>query len=192
MFAALCVLWTAPAYAQSLESAIFAGGCFWCVEKDFDQVDGVVATTSGYTGGKTKNPTYKKVTQGNTGHYEAVLVKFDVDKISYKELVDLYWRTVDVTDAGGQFCDRGDSYRTAVFATTPQQAITAEQSKKEAQQALGQKIVTPVLMAGSFYEAEKYHQDYYKKSPIKYKFYRSRCGRDQRIEALWGQAFKGS
>lgn len=178
--------------AQKLQTAIFAGGCFWCVEKDFDQIDGVVSTVSGYTGGKTDNPTYKQVTKGGTGHYEAVFIKFDSNVVSYNELIDAYWRSVDVTDAGGQFCDRGDSYRTAVFATTPQQAVTAQKSKEAAQKVLGQEIVTPILMAGPFFEAEKYHQDYYQKAPVKYKFYRSRCGRDKRVKQLWGKAFHGS
>ncbi len=190
--ALLFVLGAHSASAKDVQTAVFAGGCFWCVEKDFDQIDGVLKTTSGYTGGTTENPTYKDVTKGGTGHYEAVYIEFDSDIVSYQTLVDAFWRSVDPTDAGGQFCDRGDSYRTAVFATTPQQAVTAQSSKDSAQQALGQSIVTPILMAGRFYEAEKYHQDYYQKSPIKYKFYRSRCGRDARVKQLWGKAFHGS
>ncbi len=192
-FTALTLTFSAAAaQAANIETAIFAGGCFWCVEKDFDGIEGVIKTTSGYTGGQTKNPTYRQVTGGGTGHYEAVHIEYDANVVSYQELVDAFWRSVDPTDAGGQFCDRGDSYRTAVFATTPQQAITAQASKAAAQKSLGQEIVTPVQMAGPFYTAEKYHQDYYQKSPIKYKFYRSRCGRDARVKKLWGQAFKGS
>jgi len=193
VFAALAVMATSQAaYAKNIQTAIFAGGCFWCVESDFDHVKGVVETTSGYTGGTTNNPTYKRVTGGGTGHYEAVQIKFDADVVTYEQLINSFWRSVDPVDAGGQFCDRGDSYRTAVFATTPQQAITAEASRADAQAALGQKIVTPISMAGPFYEAEKYHQNYYQKSPLKYKFYRSRCGRDARVKQLWGKPFNGS
>jgi len=179
-------------HAKNIQTAIFAGGCFWCVESDFDQVKGVTKTTSGYTGGTTENPTYKQVTQSDTGHYEAVQIQFDADVVTFEQLINSFWRSVDPLDAGGQFCDRGDSYRTAVFATTPQQAVTAEKSRAQAEAVLGQKIVTPVVMAGAFYEAEKYHQDYYKKSPLRYKFYRSRCGRDARVEELWGKPFHGS
>ncbi len=193
LFMALALLTSAStAHARNIQTAIFAGGCFWCVEKDFDHVKGVVKTTSGYTGGTTKNPTYKSINKGGTGHYEAVQIQFDADIVTYEQLVNSFWRSVDVVDAGGQFCDRGDSYRTAVFATTPQQAVTAQASKAAAQKALGQTIVTPIIMAGTFYAAEKYHQDYYKKAPVKYKFYRSRCGRDKRVKQLWGTAFDGS
>ncbi len=194
LFIALVFLASAGAvHAKNIQTAIFAGGCFWCVESDFDHIKGVTATTSGYTGGTTNNPTYKQVTAGGSGHYEAVQIQFDADVVSYDQLLHAFWRSVDVVDAGGQFCDRGESYRTAVFATTPQQAVTAEASRAQAQKELGQKIVTPIVMAGKFYAAEKYHQDYYKKSPLKYKFYRSRCGRDQRVKQLWGDAaFKGS
>lgn len=181
------------ASAKNIQTAIVAGGCFWCVESDFDKIDGVVSTVSGYTGGHTKNPTYKQVVNENTGHYEALKVEFDADIISYADLIEKFWRSVDVTDAGGQFCDRGDSYRTAIFATTPQQAATAQQSKNDAEKALGLSIVTPILMAGPFYLAEEYHQDYYLKSPLKYKFYRSRCGRDAQVKRIWGkEAFPGS
>ena len=192
------------AHAKNVQTAIVAGGCFWCVESDFDSVKGVISTTSGYTGGTTKNPTYKKISKGGTGHYEAVKIEFDADVISYQTLIDKFWRSVDVVDAGGQFCDRGEPYRTAVFATTPQQAITAEASKAAAQKALGQTIVTPVIMASTFYIAEEYHLDYYQKSDIvitrrgpmskakAYKFYREGCGRDKRIQQLWGKPFHGS
>lgn len=205
LFAAMALMALAQtAQAKNVQTAIVAGGCFWCVESDFDGIKGVISTTSGYTGGTTKNPTYKKISKGGTGHYEAVKVEFDADVISYEKLIDKFWRSVDVVDAGGQFCDRGDTYRTAVFATTPQQAITAEKSKAAAQKALGQTIVTPVLMAGTFYIAEKYHLDYYQSSDIvitrrgpmskakAYKFYREGCGRDKRIQQLWGEPFHGS
>lgn len=192
LFAVVFLLGANTAQARNIQTAIFAGGCFWCVESDFDHVKGVVKTTSGYTGGTTKFPTYKDVTKGGTGHYEAVQIQYDADVVTYEQLINSFWRSVDAVDDGGQFCDRGDSYRTAVFATTPQQAITAEASKAQASAELGQQIVTPIMMAGPFYEAEKYHQDYYQKSPLKYKFYRSRCGRDARVKELWGKSFNGS
>ncbi len=180
------------ASAQKLEKAIFAGGCFWCVESDFDKVPGVVSTTSGYTGGKTKNPTYKQVTYGDTGHYEAVEITYDPAKVSYEALLTAFWHSVDPTDDGGQFCDRGDSYRTAVFALNEKQRKAAEASKKAAQKALGKKIVTPILAAATFYPAEYYHQNYYKNNSFRYRYYRFSCGRDNRLRDLWGEnAFKG-
>nr|WP_241427690.1 peptide-methionine (S)-S-oxide reductase MsrA [Fertoeibacter niger] len=181
------------------EKALLAGGCFWCIEADFEKVPGVLDVVSGYTGGTTENPTYKQVTRGGTGHYEAVEVTFDNSKISYAQILDLFFRSVDPTDAGGQFCDRGDSYRTAIFAT-PAQTAAAEKAKAAAQAALGQTIVTPVEPAGKFWLAEDYHQDYAKGSNIiitragpksqanAYKFYRESCGRDQRVKQLWGSA----
>lgn len=191
--ALMLVFAAGTASAKSIQTAIFAGGCFWCVESDFDQVKGVQSTTSGYIGGNTKNPTYKQISKGGTGHYEAVQIKFDADVVSYDQLLNAFWRSVDVTDAGGQFCDRGDSYRTAVFATTPQQAASAGQSKEAAAADLGKNIVTPILMAGPFYKAEDYHQDYHTKNPLKYKFYRTRCGRDKQVKKIWGnKAFPGS
>jgi len=177
------------ASAKDIQRAIFAGGCFWCVEKDFDQVRGVVKTTSGYIGGKTRNPTYKKVTKGGTGHYEAVEVVFDADIVDFDQLLYVFWRTVDPTDAGGQFCDRGDSYRTAIFTTTGAQTKAAKASKAavDASGVLPKKVVTPIIRAGDFYDAETYHQNYYKKNPTKYKFYRWNCGRDQKVRKLWGK-----
>jgi peptide-methionine (S)-S-oxide reductase len=182
---------TSPAEAQQrtdLETAILAGGCFWCVEADFDKIEGVVSTTSGYTGGTVENPTYKQVTAGGTGHYEAVRIVYDPAKVGYRQLIDHFWRTVDPTDAGGQFCDRGESYRTAVFAHSPEQRQAAEASKQQADQELKGEIVTPVLEASAFYPAEDYHQDYYEKNPLRYQYYRWSCGRDQRLEELWGDA----
>ena len=164
------------------------------MEKDFDHVPGVVRTTSGYTGGTTANPTYKDVTQGDSGHYEAVEIKFDPEQVHFEELVEIFWRSVDPTDAGGQFCDRGDSYRTAIFAQTPQQRRIAESSKAklDAMKRLDSAIVTPIIAAAPFYAAETYHQDYYKKNPGRYTFYRFTCGRDRRVKALWGdQAHRG-
>ena len=180
------------ASAQNLEKAIFAGGCFWCVESDFDKVPGVVSTTSGYTGGKTKNPTYKQVTYGDTGHYEAVEITYDPAKVSYEALLTAFWHSVDPTDDGGQFCDRGDSYRTAVFALNDKQRKAAEASRKAAQKVLGKPIVTPILDAATFYPAEYYHQNYYKNNSFRYRYYRFSCGRDNRLRDLWGKnAFKG-
>ena len=176
------------AAAAEPKTAIFAGGCFWCVESDYDKVPGVLDTVSGFTGGTVENPSYKQVTYGGTGHYEAVEVTYDPDRVSYEELVDIFWRTVDPTDGGGQFCDRGDSYRTAVFVADAAEQQAAEASKAEAEAALGQQIVTPVVEAGAFWPAEDYHQDYYEKNPLQYKYYRWRCGRDDRVEELWGAA----
>lgn len=179
---------------DGLAVATFAGGCFWCVESDFDHVPGVVRTTSGYIGGHLKNPTYEQVVRENTGHYEAVKIHYDPKKTSYQKLLDVFWRSVDPTDDGGQFCDRGDSYRTAIFAHSEAQKKLAEQSKQALTDAkiLKNKIVTPIVLAGQFWKAEEYHQDYYRKSPIRYKYYRLSCRRDARVQAVWGdQAHQG-
>ncbi|SPH23564.1 Peptide methionine sulfoxide reductase MsrA [Defluviimonas aquaemixtae] len=190
---------TGPALAAT-ETAVVAGGCFWCVEADFESVTGVKEVVSGYTGGKTKNPTYKQVTRGGTGHYEAVEIRFDPAKIGYAKIMELFFRSIDPTDAGGQFCDRGDSYRTAIFVQNAAQRKAAEAAKAEAEKSLGRNVVTPILNAGPFYKAEAYHQNYYRGSKIiltrrgpksqseAYKFYRSSCGRDQRVRQLWGNA----
>ena len=178
---------------DGLESAIFAGGCFWCVESDFDKVPGVARTISGYTGGTLKDPTYKDVTAGGSGHLEAVKIDFDPKKVTYERLLYVFWRSVDPTDAGGQFCDRGESYMTAIFATSEKQRGLAEASKKKLQASgvLSQPVVTPIRTAGAFYPAEDYHQDYYKKSSLRYKFYRYSCGRDKRVKNLWGDQAHG-
>ena len=172
-----------------LSRAVFAGGCFWCVESDFDKVEGVVRTTSGYTGGRVDHPTYKQVTRGGTGHYEAVEVVYDPDVVSYDYLVDYFFRHVDPTDAGGQFCDRGDSYRTAVFAAddAQEEAAKAEIEMIEASGVLAAPIVTPVLKLDAFWPAEAYHQDYYTKNPLRYRFYRTSCGRDKRVAQVWSE-----
>ena len=187
-----------PAQAASTERAYFAGGCFWCVESDFEMVNGVKEVVSGYTGGSTVNPTYKQVTGGGTGHYEAVEIQYDPATVTYESLLYAFFRSVDPTDSGGQFCDRGESYRTAIFVSNPSEKAAAKAAKARAERDLGKKIVTPILEAGAFYEAEDYHQDYYKKSDIvltrrgpksmkeAYKFYRDACGRDQRVRELWG------
>ena len=186
--------------AQAADTQILtvAGGCFWCVEADFERVAGVLEVISGYTGGTTENPTYREVTRGGTGHYEAVQIIFDPDRISRASLVSMFLRSVDPTDAGGQFCDRGDAYRTAIFVDGPAEKALAEKAVATAQAELGQQIVTPVLPEAPFYIAEDYHQDYYKgenrvitrfgviTQAEAYKRYRDGCGRDQRVRQLWG------
>ena len=171
----------------STDTAIFAGGCFWCVESDFEKLNGVIDVISGYTGGTTDKPTYKQVSYTETGHYEAGKVIFDPTKISYSELLEYYWVHIDPTDAYGQFCDKGSSYRSAIFAR-PDQLDAAKKSKSiiEANKPFVEPIVTPILIAQTFYDAEDYHQDYYKKNPLRYKLYRSGCGRDGRVKELWG------
>lgn len=189
-FIALGAGFSAPAFAT--EKAIFAGGCFWCVESDFENVPGVIEAVSGYTGGTLDNPTYKKVSKGGTGHYEAVEITFDPNKVSYGELVEIFWRSVDPTDGGGQFCDRGDSYKTAIFAVDATQKSIAKKSKARLKGALSGPIVTPIVDAKEFFVAEKVHQNYYKTHSIRYKYYRNGCGRDKRIRAIWGaQAHRG-
>jgi len=178
--------------AGNSKVAIFAGGCFWCVESDFDRVSGVISTTSGYIGGGANSATYKRVSAGGTGHYEAVKIVYDPAKVSYDRLLHTFWRSVDPTDAGGQFCDRGASYKTGVFVGNDAERKIALASKKKAMSALGKQIVTPIVKAGAFYKAEGYHQNYYKRNPIRYKVYRYGCGRDARIKSLWGsQAMAG-
>ena len=185
---------SAGAASSAQAVATFAGGCFWCVESDFDKVSGVIETVSGYTGGTVENPTYKAVTGGDTGHYEAVRITYDPAKVSYDKLLDVFWHSVDPTDAGGQFCDRGDSYRTAVFFHSPEQKRAAIASKRAIDDSgtLKGSIVTPILMAKTFYPAEAYHQDYYVKDPLRYRFYRFGCGRNQRLRDIWGkEALRG-
>lgn len=196
---ALMIASTQASIAQN-QVAIFAGGCFWCVESDFESVPGVLKAESGFIGGSKNTATSKSVSKGGTGHYEAVRIVFDPARVSYDALLHKFWRTVDPTDAGGQFCDRGDSYRTAVFATSKGQISSAQSSKSAAQKALGQNIVTPILNAGTFFPAEEFHQDYYKSSKkvltrfglvqrkVAYKKYRKACGRDARVKQLWGSA----
>jgi peptide-methionine (S)-S-oxide reductase len=170
-----------------LAKATFAGGCFWCMEPPFDKLDGVVSTTSGYTGGRVPNPSYEQVSSGGTGHLEAVEVAYDPARISYEELLEVFWRNVDPTDSAGQFCDRGEQYGTAVFFHDEEQRRLAEESKQKIADSgiLKKPITTPIRPAPAFYAAETYHQDYYEKNPIRYKFYRSRCGRDRVLEKLW-------
>ncbi len=195
-----------PAKAAGQETLTVAGGCFWCVESDFESVPGVIEAVSGFTGGKSKDPTYKQVTGGNTGHYESVQITFDPAKVSRSTLLTMFLRSVDPTDAGGQFCDRGASYRTAIFVSNAGEKTLAEQAISQAQSDLGQTIVTPVLNASRFYPAEANHQDYYKGTKLvftrfgpkrqsaAYKKYRKACGRDARVRQLWGSTapFAGS
>lgn len=177
-----------PAHAQT-ETAVFAGGCFWCVESDFDKIPGVTKTVSGYIGGHKKNPAYKEVSAGSTGHTEAVEVTYDNTKVNYKQLIDYFWKTIDPTVKGRQFCDRGSQYRSEVFYRSEEQKKLAEQSKTEITRSKPFKnpIVTEITKATTFYPAEEYHQDYYKKNPLRYKFYRFNCGRDKRLETLWNK-----
>ena len=174
--------------APTVAKAIFAGGCFWCVESDFDKIPGVISTTSGYTGGNTTNPTYEQVSAHTTGHAEAVEVAYDPAKVSYERLVAYYWRTIDPTVKDQQFCDHGSPYRTAIFANGPEQLKIAQASRAalERTKPFKEPVVTEIVTAGVFYPAEDYHQDYYKKNPIRYKYYRTTCGRDARLQQLWG------
>jgi peptide-methionine (S)-S-oxide reductase len=186
----LAALQPAAAGSQNRElaKATFGGGCFWCMEPPFDKLVGVVSTTSGYTGGHVRNPTYEQVSGGGTGHAEVVEVVYDPAKIGYDRLLEVFWHNVDPLDAGGQFCDRGDQYRTAIFYHSEEQKRLAEASLQKVQAKLPQRIVTPIVPASEFYPAEEYHQDYYTKNPLRYNFYRWRCGRDERLEAVWGEA----
>ncbi len=168
--------------------ATFAGGCFWCMEPPFDKLDGVLSTTSGYTGGKTVSPTYKEVSAGGTGHTEAIQIVYDPTRVNYEQLLDVFWRNIDPTVADRQFCDRGSQYRSGIFYHDDSQRAAAEESRQRLEQTkpFQGPIVTEITQAGPFYPAEDYHQDYYKKNPIRYKYYRFSCGRDQRLEELWG------
>jgi peptide-methionine (S)-S-oxide reductase len=186
---AIAVLTAAHSSAQATQhaTAIFAGGCFWCMEPPFDALDGVVSTTSGYTGGETKNPTYEQVSEGRTGHTEAIRVVYDPKKITYDKLLEVFWRNIDPLDGGGQFCDRGPQYRSGIFVQSDEERKLATASKERVASRLSARVVTEIAAAGPFYEAEGYHQDYYKKNPVRYKMYKWNCGRDQRLEKVWSQ-----
>tara|TARA_B100000989_G_scaffold296120_2_gene278632 strand:+ start:12562 stop:13086 length:525 start_codon:yes stop_codon:yes gene_type:complete len=172
--------------AQQTATATFAGGCFWCMEQPFDQLPGVISTTVGYTGGKTKTPTYKAVSGGKTGHTEAVQIVYDPSKVSYKELLAIYWRNIDPTVSNKQFCDKGSQYRAEIFYHNQQQKQLAQQSKQDIINSKQvPKVVTPITKASKFYPAEDYHQNYYEKNPVRYKLYRKLCGRDKRLDELW-------
>lgn len=174
----------APAPGQA--AAVFAGGCFWCMEGPFDALDGVVSTTSGYTGGSIVDPSYEQVSAGTTGHVEAVRVVYDPKRVDYAKLVDVFWHNVDPFDAGGQFCDKGEHYRSAIFVGDAAEQQAADASKQKLAARFGKSIATEVRSAAPFYAAEEYHQDYYRKNPIRYGYYRGGCGRDARLEAIWG------
>jgi peptide-methionine (S)-S-oxide reductase len=188
------------AHAQDIRTTVVAGGCFWCVEADFERVAGVVEVVSGFAGGSVPNPSYDQVVSGGTGHLEVVEITYDAAQLSYAQLLDLFLRSVDPTDAGGQFCDRGPNYATAIFVETPEERRIAEAALAEAQRSLGQTVVTPVRNAATFYPAEAYHQDYYqsddiiltrfgpRRKSVAYGLYREACGRDARVRELWGDA----
>ncbi|MEM9215554.1 MAG: peptide-methionine (S)-S-oxide reductase MsrA [Cyanobacteria bacterium P01_F01_bin.150] len=187
--------WFSPAYAGvnstngETAQATFAGGCFWCMEHPFDELLGVIETTSGYTGGSVEDPTYEQVSSGTTGHLESVQVEYNPDQVSYEDLLDVYWRNVDPMDGGGQFCDRGNQYRTAIFYhdTDQQQQAEASREMLEDSGILNQPIATELIEASEFYPAEDYHQNYYETHPVRYKIYRYGCGRDQRLAEVWGE-----
>lgn len=191
----LMAAWLAVAAPQAhvqmaaTAKATFAGGCFWCVEADFDKVPGVISTTSGYTGGATANPTYEQVSAKTTGHAEAVEIVFNPAKVSYEQLLQIYWHSIDPTTKDRQFCDAGTPYRTAIFAHGPEQLAAARASLAELEKTkpFKESIVTQIEPAGNFYPAEDYHQDYYRKNPVRYQYYRASCGRDLRLQQLWGK-----
>jgi peptide-methionine (S)-S-oxide reductase len=182
----------APAKAPAANNAVatFAGGCFWCMEPPFDKLPGVISTTSGYTGGTRKNPTYEEVSGGSTGHAEAVQVVYDPAKVTYEKLLDVFWHNIDPTVKDRQFCDSGTQYRTAIFVHNDEQKRLAEASKAalEKSKPFKEPIVTPIVQAGDFWPAEEYHQDYYLKNPVRYTYYRTGCGRDRRLAQLWGSS----
>ncbi|NOS80772.1 MAG: peptide-methionine (S)-S-oxide reductase MsrA [Nitrospira sp.] len=184
------VQWTSQAAADTTYSkAYFAGGCFWCMEEAFEKVEGVLSATSGYMGGTVSNPTYEEVSAGRTGHAESVEVVYDPNKVSYQKLLDAFWRNVDPITPNAQFCDHGNQYRSAIFFQTDEEKRTSDSSKLAIEQLrrFKEPIVTQIALAQQFYPAEDYHQDYYKKNPVRYKFYKYNCGRAQRLEALWGK-----
>ena len=189
MICLLLVLTQAAAESPRQAVATFAGGCFWCMEPPFDALDGVISTTSGYIGGHKADPTYKEVSAGGTGHTEAVQIVYDPNRITYDQLLEVFWVNIDPLDARGQFCDKGSQYRTGIFYHDAEQQRLAEASKRalEASGRLDGMIVTEISPATTFYPAEDYHQDYYEKNPVRYKFYRYTCGRDKRLERLWGE-----
>ncbi len=172
--------------AAQTKDAIFAGGCFWCLEGPFDALPGVLETQAGYTGGQTPNPTYEQVSSGVSGHLEAMRVVYDPERIDYARLLDVFWRNIDPTDPGGQFCDRGPQYRSAVFFGDEAEEAAAWASKARIEESRGFTVATEILPRTEFYAAEEYHQDYYRKNPLRYRFYRQGCGRDQRLRQLWG------
>ena len=190
--AALALAGVLPLTVSAAETALatFAGGCFWCTEADFDKVDGVISTTSGYIGGHKDNPTYKEVSSGGTGHTEAVQIEYDPDQVGYEELLDVFWVNHDPTTNERQFCDKGEQYRPGIFYHDAEQKQLAEQSKAEIEKSASFPVVTEITGAAEFYPAEDYHQNYYKNNPLRYNYYRYACGRDDRLEELWGEKGK--
>ena len=172
--------------AAQTKEAVFAGGCFWCLEGPFDALPGVLETQSGYTGGQTPNPTYEQVSSGTSGHLEAMRVVYDPEKIGFDKLLDVFWRNIDPTDPGGQFCDRGPQYRSAIFFGDETEEAAALASKARVEENRGFTVATEILPRTAFFAAEEYHQDYYRKNPLRYRFYRQGCGRDLRLRQLWG------
>ena len=173
---------------EGMAEAVFAGGCFWCLEGPFERLDGVISVESGYTGGIEKRPAYREVARGETSHFEAVRIVYSPDKVSYEQLVGVFWTNIDPTQSNGQFCDKGDQYRSAIFVADAREQQVAEASKKTVAARLARSVVTPILPTSTFWLAEDYHQDFYKKNPTRYKSYRAGCGRDRRLQQLWGQA----
>ncbi len=182
-------LFTTSVFAEE-QTAVFAGGCFWCMQGPFDKLDGVVSTKAGYTGGTKDNPTYEETSSGSTGHREAVEIKFDPKKVGYKKLLDTFWENIDPLDGKGQFCDKGEQYTSAVFYLNDEQKKIFETTKVEIEKNLKfkGKIETKILPAKKFFAAEDYHQSYYKKNPVRYSYYRASCGRDKRLQELWGKS----
>jgi len=170
---------------KNTQIATFAGGCFWCIEAEFEKVDGIISAISGYTGGEQENPTYKQVSGGDTGHIESVQITFNSHKISYEDLLEIYWKNIDPEDDKGQFCDKGFQYSSAIFYHNDSQYKSAKSSKEALQEKLGISVKTIIQPIKIFYQAENYHQDYHKKNPIRYKFYRNGCGRDKRLKEIW-------
>ena len=183
---------TAAEPEVGMESVVFAGGCFWCMEKPFEVLDGVSSVTSGYAGGHVENPTYEQVSAGGTGHAEVVRVLYDPHEVSFAELLYVYWRNVDPLDGRGQFCDRGASYRPAIFYRTDEQRLLAERSRTKVERILGASVEVQIEPLETFYPAEAYHQDYYKENKVRYWYYRKRCGRDARLEEVWGDEAGGA
>ena len=177
-----------PAPKPSLARATFAGGCFWCMEPPFEKLSGVSSVTSGYTGGQKPNPTYEEVSAGGTGHAESVEILYDPAKVTYAQLLDVFWRNVDPTQGDGQFCDHGRQYRTAIYYHDAEQKRLAEESRQKVMATLQKPVVTEIVAASRFYPAEEYHQDFYKRNPVRYYTYRAGCGRDRRLKELWGEA----
>ncbi len=180
-----------PAVATT-RTAVFAGGCFWCMEAAFDGIPGISKAVSGYSGGHVVNPSYEQVSSENTGHAESVQVTYDPRKLSYSMLLDIFWRNVDIFDGGGQFCDRGDSYRAVIFVATDEERQAALASKAALEKRFGKPLATQIVAAAPFYPAEDYHQKYHVKNPLRYRFYRSGCGRDARLDAVWGSEARGA